>query len=188
LETANSPTPISVVAPVADGVVNVTQKRVILKVEGTLIIDDRAIELRDSFGGLDYTQGLLARHTSWRWAFAQGHSRSGIPIGMNVVDGFNQERECALWVGNEMMQIEPLRFSFDAADHMKPWKLNSPDKRIDLTFVPAACHSEKLNLGLLRSNFVQPLGAFSGSIAIAGRDELIIESLPGVVESQDVLW
>lgn len=187
-DTANGPPPIAVVAPVADGVVNVTQKRVLLEVEASLVIDDRTMPLDNCLGGFDYTQGLLAHHTSWRWAFAQGHCKSGKRIGLNLVDGFNQERECALWLDSELIPIAAPRFIFDSSDLMAPWQIKSDDGLLDLVFTPETRHMEKMNLGILRSNFVQPIGSFAGSIAIPGRDKESVDTLAGVVESQDVLW
>jgi len=37
--------------------------------------------------GVDYTAGVLARETSWRWAFATGQV-GGAPFGFNLCEGF----------------------------------------------------------------------------------------------------
>jgi hypothetical protein len=48
-------------------------------------------------------------------------------------------------------------------------------------------HSHRTNLGLVKSRFVQPAGAFSGSVRVAGR-ELELKDVLGVTEDQDSLW
>ena len=85
------PPPLTVVAPVArDGVVNVTQKWAGLLAFGTLRSAGAASTLDGGVGGLDYTHGYLARRTAWRWAFACGRLADGTPIGLNLVEGFNE--------------------------------------------------------------------------------------------------
>jgi len=44
-----------------------------------------------------------------------------------------------------------------------------------------------LNLGVVRSRFLQPVGEFRGTLALAGQT-VSLDGLPGVVENQDVLW
>jgi len=51
-----------------------------------------------------------------------------------------------------------------------------------------ACITERLNLGLLASNFKQIFGQFSGVLRPAGRPEVRIDKLWGFVEDQYVKW
>jgi hypothetical protein len=77
------------------------------------------------------------------------------------------------------------KFGFDAGRPELPWTLRGDG--IDLTFETGAVHTQHTNLGVIRSRFVQPVGTFSGSIRVAGKD-VYVRNLPGVVEDQDVLW
>ena len=68
---------------------------------------------------------------------------------------------------------------------MRPWRLTADG--IDLTFEPGGLHAQSTNLLVVKSRFVQPVGTFTGTVRVGGRDVRVV-GLPGVVEDQDVLW
>jgi hypothetical protein len=179
--------PLSAIGPIPQGTVNATEKHALLPVTGELIVAGESIPLADAVAGWDYTNGLLARHTRWNWAYLMGRATSGERIAMNLVEGFLGEQECGVWIDDELHPIGEGRFSFDRAAPMKRWSIATEDRAVNLTFAPGAIHHEKKNLRLVRSNFLQPIGAFSGTIAVADRT-LTLESVLGVTEDQDVLW
>jgi hypothetical protein len=121
----------------------------------------------------------------WRWAFAQGRSVGGEPFAFNVVQGFVGEAECAAFVGGRVLPMAEPTFHFDVENPSKPWRLQGPG--IDLVFAPGAVHAQTTKLVVVRSRFVQPVGVFSGTMRVGGRD-IQVAGLPGVVEDQDVLW
>lgn len=189
MQSRESPCPIAVVSPVPDGgLVNVTEKRVLMPTRGLLVRCDHATRIESAVSGLDYTQGYLARRTTWRWAFGMGQATDGTPVAFNLVDGFNGGRECAVWIGDELIPTESARFDFARARPLAPWQISTPDGRLELNFRGDAMHTEQMNLGVIRSRFVQPLGVFSGSISRSTRGPITVDQLAGVVESQDVLW
>jgi hypothetical protein len=75
----------------------------------------------------------------------------------------------------------------DRARHLAPWRIRSVEGECDLVFTPRAVHDESLDLGLVRSRFVQPIGAFRGTVR-RGDETLRIAHALGVVEDQDVRW
>ena len=94
LLVAGGPPALTLIAPVeGDGLVNVTQKRGGLLALGSLEVGGKRFRLDGGVGGLDYTQGYMARHTSWRWAFAAGRLADGTPVGFNFAEGFNESTE-----------------------------------------------------------------------------------------------
>lgn len=185
LDDSAAPPSISAIARLGDGLFDATEKRALAKVTGTARIDGRTIELSRAVGGWDYTHGLLPRHTKWNWAFALGTAKDGRPIGLNVVSGFVGEAECAAFIDGDVRPIREPKFGFDVDRPELPWTLRGDG--IDLTFETGAVHAQHTSLGLVRSRFVQPVGTFSGSIRIDGKD-VLVRNLPGVVEDQDVLW
>jgi hypothetical protein len=185
LDDASAPPSISAIARLGDGLLNGTEKRALTKVTGTARIEGRTVDLSRALGGWDYTHGLLPRHTKWNWAFGLGKTNDGRPIGFNVVQGFVGEAECAAFVDGDVHPIAEPKFGFDAGRPELPWTLRGDG--IDLTFETGAVHTQHTNLGVIRSRFVQPVGTFSGSIRVAGKD-VYVRNLPGVVEDQDVLW
>lgn len=188
IDEASGPPAITAIAPVGapgEGCLNATEKRVLLGVTGGATCAGRDFTLDGGYAGYDYTHGLLPRHTTWRWAYAQGRTTAGEPIGLNVVQGFVGEAECAAWLSGRLIAIAQPDFDFDVADPMKPWRLTAAG--IDLRFTPGAVHAQRTKLVVVKSRFVQPVGTFTGTLRLEGHD-VEVDGLPGVVEDQDVLW
>ena len=188
LEGASAPPPLAAIASVPGGLLNATEKRALLRVTGGVTVCGRRHGLDGALAGFDYTQGLLARHTAWRWAFALGRARGGERVGLNLVEGFVGEPECAVWIDDELFPLGEGRFEFDRDRPLAPWRVRTVDDRVDLRFEPGGMHAERRSLGLIRSRFVQPVGLFHGRIAPAGQGELALERVVGVTEDQDMLW
>jgi hypothetical protein len=184
IDETSGAAPIAAIARVGERLVNATEKRALLSLRGRARLGNREIALDNGVAGYDYTHGLLPRHTKWRWAFALGKAE-GEPFGFNVVQGFVGEAECAAFVGKDVVPMAEPRFEFDANDPMRPWHLRGDG--IDLAFEPGAVHAQKTNLVVVKSRFVQPVGLFTGTVRLRGR-EMRVAGLPGVVEDQDVLW
>ena len=190
LDATDAPPAITAIAPVGPSdkvLVNTTEKRTLLVANGELTVDGKRRPLVDALAGYDYTNGILARRTTWRWAFGLGRAKTGERVGFNLVQGFVGEPECALWVDGELLPLAEGRFAFDADNPLTEWRVSTADGALDLRFAPGGMHSEAKNLGLVASRFVQPAGAFRGTIR-AGSRTLEIERMLGVTEDQDVLW
>lgn len=192
LRTAGAAPALTVVAPVTGGGrVNVTQKRGALQAQGTLQAGGRSYVLDGGVGGHDYTQGYLARHTAWRWAYAAGHLADGTPVGLNLVEGFNdssgEANENALWVGGRLYPLARARFRYSPYALLEPWSVRTEDGAVELSFQPLFAHREERNLGVVVTRFAQPLGLFQGTLRVGGRTHQV-SALPGVTEEQDMRW
>ena len=66
--------------------------------------------------------------------------------------------------------------------------INSYDGQVELRFEGRGLHKERLNVGLLASNFKQIFGQFTGVLRPTGRPEVRIDNLWGFVEDQYVKW
>lgn len=185
IEETSGPPAITAIANLGGGLVNGTEKRALLSMRGRARSGNREVILDGGTAGYDYTHGLLPRHTKWRWAFALGKTKAGAPFGLNLIQGFVGEAECAAFVSSEVVPLAEPRFEFDLTRPMRQWRIVGDG--IDLAFQPGGVHAQNTNLGVVKSRFVQPVGAFTGNVRIAGRD-VYVEGLPGVVEDQDVLW
>jgi hypothetical protein len=184
--------PLTMIGPVpADGVVNVTQKWTALPASGTIKAGGRQFGLEGGMAGLDYTNGYLARRTSWRWGFATGRLSDGTAVGLNLVEGFNEAseeaNENALWIGGRLIPLDRARFEYNRSQVLDPWRVTTKDGVVELRFCPVHAHREERDYKIVKSHFVQPLGLFEGQIKLDGK-VLSIEKLPGVVEDQDVVW
>lgn len=189
LSVEGAPPPIGVVADLGKkGLVNTTEKGALLAVTGSAAIGGRRFALDGGLGGYDYTHGYLARHTAWKWAFLLGRAEGGERVGLNLVQGFVGEPECALWIDGELYPLAEGRFTFDPQRPMEPWRVRTADESVDLRFEPGGIHQEHKDLGVITSRFIQPVGCFSGTIRVPGRAPLTLSRALGVVEDQDVLW
>lgn len=191
LLAAGAAPPLTVIAPVDGGIVNVTQKWAGLLSFGQLDAGGRRFGLDGGVGGLDYTNGYLARQTSWRWAFVCGRLDDGTPFGINLVEGFNETRddvnENAVWLGQELFPVGRARFTFRRGEPLDPWRVTTVDQKVDLTFKPLAAHREHRDLKLVKSRFEHPVGLWSGTLHV-GEQPVRFENAAGVAEDQDVLW
>ena len=191
LRTDGAPPALTVIAPVGgDGFVNVTQKRAGLLASGSLRAGGKRFDLEGGVGGTDYTQGDLARHTAWRWAFLSGRLPDGTPLGLNLVEGFNESagtNENALWVGGRLIPVGRAVFEYDRTNLRAPWRVRTEDGVVDLGFQPLHVHREDHDFKLVVSHFAQPLGLFTGTLRIDGRPQPVA-GVPGVTEDQDMLW
>jgi hypothetical protein len=189
--SAEGPTPLTVIAPVAQDGVNVTQKSAVMPVTGRLEAGGQSFSLDGGLCGMDYTQGMLARRTAWRWAFAQGRLPDGTPVGLNLVEGFNEgaseANENALWLDGQLLPLARARFAFDRADYTRGWTIETLDGGLYVEFTPLHVHHELRDYKLVRSRFVQVVGLYSGEVRHHGRT-VRLENVPGVTEDQDVLW
>jgi len=188
LKGAGAPPPIAAIVAVPDGLIDITEKRALLDVTGEAVVGGERFSLEGGLGGFDYTNGLLPRRTMWRWAFALGRAKGGERVGLNLVQGFTGEAECALWVDGEIYPLGEGSFTMDQSNLLAPWQIRTEDGGVDLRFDPQAMHADERDYGLLKSRFYQPSGTFSGRVRVPGRADLELDRVLGVVEDQDMLW
>jgi len=208
LDAASAPPSISAIARLAGGRPAATEKRALLAVSGEVIAAGRRFPLDGGLAAYDYTQGLMPRRTAWSWALALGRAADGEPFALNLVQGHVGEAECAAWTRDGVHPLAEGRFAFDPGDPLSGWRMSTADGSVDLRFAPGSIHAEKRDLGLIRSRFLQPVGAFEGTVRLgsgsagggAGTNtegtpagaapdrEIEVASMLGVTESQDVLW
>ena len=187
LDGAQAPPSLTAIARLPGRLLNTTEKRTLLAASGELIVGRERRSLDRGLAGYDYTNGMLARHTAWRWGFALGRAKSGERVGLNLVQGFVGEPECGVWIDDEVFPLAEGRFVFDAKDPLANWRVTTPDGAVDLSFLPGGMHAEKKNLGIVATRFVQPVGLFSGKIRAGGK-ELELDRVLGVTEDQDARW
>ncbi len=188
LDASRAPPPLGAIADLGGGSVDATEKRALLAVSGEARIAGERRSLDGALGGYDYTHGLLPRETRWRWAFVLGRAKGGERVAMNLVEGFTGEVECAAWVDDEVFALGEGRFELSASKPLDPWRVRTSDGAVDFTLTPGAMHANRANFGVVRSEFVQPAGVYTGTLRIPGRDELVLDRALGVGEDQHVVW
>jgi hypothetical protein len=147
------------------------------------------LEQKNSFAFLDYTAGYLPRETYWAWSCGAGNDRGGRRIGFNFVNGINETAytENCFWVDGALHKINTADIRFDDIDHFNPWNVFTPDKAVDLTFVPYGIHTEGENLGIIKNKLYQGFGLYEGKIKAPGKTHEIKEMF-GFAEDNYILW
>jgi len=139
-----------------------------LRVTGTVL--GREIDLP---GLLDESAGRHARRTSWMWSAGAGVAESGAQVVWNLVDGLHDgsPSERTVWVDGVPHEVPPQ--PFDGLDGVG-----------ELRFMPQAIRVARENYVLLKSDYEQPFGTFTGSLPVAGP----LRAGWGVMERHDALW
>lgn len=184
--TPSAAPPIAAVAAIPGGLASATQKH-LAAAAGELIAGGTRRAIERGTAAFDYTNGLLARRTTWRWALALGTSGGGRRIALNLVEGFVGEAECGLWVDDTLIPLGEGRFELDPTEPSRPWRIRTACGGVDLRFVAGAIHAQTEDLVVIRSRFLQPAGRFTGTLRAGGADLGELDLL-GVAEDQDVTW
>lgn len=172
------------VGTVQGGSVHATQKSAGMALEGTLTVGNRRMTLNGGVASMDYSNGLLARDTAWRWACA--HS---LELGFNLQAGYFGANENALWLDGQLIALGAASFDYSVADPMAPWDIHTADGLLALRFTPEGARREDKNLLVAASAYVQPVGTFSGWVkAHAHGPRVALEGLAGVTEAHRARW
>ncbi len=139
----------------------------------------------------DFSAGYMRRETFWNWACFSGTSTAGDAVGLNVSCGVNETSfsENCFWHKGKLQALGLCQFDYDwDRPAQDTWHITSQDGRLDLVFTPEGAHTEKLNLGLIASDFKQIFGQFSGRIILADDRLIDVIGIPGFVEDQYAKW
>lgn len=151
---------VETVCPHGDGWIW-TRKQAGVAVRGQLHLPDGR-ELRvDARGAVDDTVGYHAKHTAWRWSAGVGTTADGRPCAWNLVAGVNdppRHSERSVWIDGVVHEAAPCTFAADLSS------VRSPADGGDLRFLAEATRERHDELLLVRSDYVQPLGTFSGTL------------------------
>jgi hypothetical protein len=156
-----------------------TRKQGGVRVHGQVRVAGETIEL-DARGCVDQSAGYHARVTDWEWSAGVGRSADGRDLAWNLVTGVHdapQDSERTLWVDGEPRELEPVKFAADLG-------AVSFAGGGELTFEEEACRRRRDDLLVVRSDYIQPFGAFSGTLP--GGIELAEGR--GVMERHHACW
>jgi hypothetical protein len=156
-----------------------TRKQGGVPARGWVRVGDERHEV-DARAIVDDSAGYHARRTTWRWCAGVGTTRDGAAVAWNLVDGVHdapQASERVVWVDGVASEVGPVRFEEDLST---------------VTFAEGGvlrCRAEAVrrrrdNLGLVRSDYRQPFGTFSGTLP-GGLD---LGTGYGVMEWHDAVW
>ena len=79
-------------------------------------------------------------------------------------------------------------FTYDPTDFMRPWRMVSPDGRLDLEFVPFLERVAKTNLLVITSEVHQMFGRYRGTVKTDDGEVIAIDGLIGFAEEHHARW
>lgn len=171
-----------------------THKAAGLTTRGQLRIGKEMIDCSQGLACLDWTRSVASRQTSWKWASLAARDGQGRRVGLNLsaevyddVDG--QSLENALWLNGKVQPLAGVLFDVPAHPEREPWRIRSArGEEVVLEFRPLGARAQEINLGILRSDFIQPYGTFHGTLRPKDADPVTLEGDFGVVEDHLSLW
>lgn len=189
LSSPASSLPLSMCTPTGYSGWTYTQKHNALQLIGILIINGRPINLKHALSGYDFSAGYMRRETSWRWA-SISTKQTGDTLGLNLAAGVNETGSCenVVWVNGERHLLAPVHFHFQRYDTNASWRITSESSQVNLQFQPVNNRSEKLNLWLLKSNFRQFIGHFSGTVTDNSGKTHRLNRVLGLTEDHFARW
>ncbi|MGX9517711.1 DUF2804 domain-containing protein [Vibrio mediterranei] len=182
-------TPLMVSSPTGYNGWTYTQKHNALNVRGEFKVGGQTQPMESCLGGYDFSAGFMRRETSWRWASINGKAQ-GVTIGLNLAAGVNETgvTENVLWVNGKRSLLAGVMFDFDRQVPDSDWRIYDDQGRVDLTFQPLNARKEKLNLWVLKSNFRQFIGHFSGVVKDEEGREYQLSQVMGLTEDHFAKW
>jgi hypothetical protein len=156
-----------------------TSKQAARPVRGRIALPEAPVLGLRALAVVDDSAGYHPRHTAWSWSAGVGTTVDGATVGWNLVTGINDPpsaSERSVWVDGIATEPGPVRFDglggIDGAD----------GERLD--FAAEATRERHDNLLVVRSDYEQPFGTFSGTLP--GGAELAAGM--GVMERHDARW
>jgi Domain of unknown function (DUF2804), C-terminal/Domain of unknown function (DUF2804), N-terminal len=157
-------------------------------VSGYIELGNYRVELdpQRDIGLIDVQKTYYPYNTFWRWATFAGYDKKGRMLAINLVQNMvpddENNNENVLWVDGKLTPWSAARFEFDEKNALAPWKMRTTDGNCDLTFTPQGERSDKINMGLIVSDYHQPYGVFNGTVTDASGERYEVENIFGVTE------
>lgn len=179
----NMPPVLAAIAP-GDWLAHSTHKSGALQASGFADCQGQRFSLDGAIASLDYSNGLLARETDWRWASAH---QAG--LGFNLQQGYMADAENAIWLNQQLLPLDAVQFDYDAQQPLQPWHIYSHDGALDLQFTPEGLRSKNQNLLIATSRYIQVIGRFDGHIRHPSSQAVhVVQNLAGVTEDHFARW
>ena len=189
LDARSAPAPLTVVSRLGGGRFNYTQKGAGIPAEGEIAVGNIRYHVRGDPAGLDFTHGYLPRDTAWRWAFCSARHGARL-IAFNLSEGFLRSAggENVVWLDGAPCSVGRVHFDFEPSAPLAPWRIESEDGTLGLTFQPEGYRAQEIDLKIVASRYVQPFGVFSGHVTTVSGERVQLDAVPGVTEDHSAHW
>lgn len=186
----NAHPPLALVQGMASGGFLHTTKHAALPLVGHVRWGNAEVEFLpgEGFGIVDLSVGYPPPDTFWNWLAAAGRAKTGETVGVNISTGIYTQGpgENALFLEGRIVPLGPCHFEYDPGAPDTPWKIISADGTVRLTLSPERVRTDRMNLVVVRSSFIQPIGPVTGTIEFD--DRTIEVELFGTAEEHRARW
>lgn len=171
-----------------------THKAAGMPVSGMLAFGSEEIVLDGALGALDWTRSVALWDTRWKWASLATRAADGRRIGLNLSaevydDAEGASRENALFVDGVVHTLPGVDFALPVEVSRDRWRVESREPGVvDLSFTPAGARAQRLDLALVRSDFVQAFGTYEGRVHLPATGPIEIRDAFGVAEDHYARW
>ena len=144
-----------------------------------------------SLGNLDWGRGIWDYNSFWVWASASGFLPDGRTVGLNLGFGFgdtSQATENGLILAGRLHKLAQVDFQYSSQNFKRPWRMSSPDGRLDLEFTPFVERVAKTDLLLIASEVHQMFGRYRGTVTADDGEVIRIDGLIGWAEEHHARW
>ncbi|NLD26937.1 MAG: DUF2804 domain-containing protein, partial [Acholeplasmataceae bacterium] len=147
-----------------------------------------------AFGVLDWGRGVWTYKNTWYWS-SLSSVVDGIRVGFNLGYGFGNTEaasENMLFYDGVAYKLKQVVFAIPQDEkgnyqYLKPWKITSDDKSLNLTFEPILDRFDDTSALIIRSCQHQVFGKFSGTMTF--KDKVLeIKDLVGFAERVQNRW
>jgi hypothetical protein len=145
----------------------------------------------ECLGTMDWGRGVWEYRSFWVWASASGFLSDGRTLGLNLGFGFGDTSaatENAIILDGRIHKLDEVRIDYDPANFAGPWRMSSPDGRLELEFVPFKERVATTNLGVITSEVHQMFGRYQGTLVTDGGETIAVRGLNGFAEEHHARW
>lgn len=181
---------VNLVAPLGPSSFHATCRQLGLPSTGSVQLGKRqySCEPGQSFAAMDFGRGVWPLHSHWtRAAFAApGGIAGNFGSGWTEYSGLSEN---ALWFGGELQHLDaPVQIEQSPHSVLAPWRLNSGDDRVELTFTPRQRHQACPRLGPFFADTQQWFGHFNGVLRGPNGERVPVSSALGWLGATRARW
>ncbi|HBX57362.1 MAG TPA: DUF2804 domain-containing protein [Pseudomonas sp.] len=141
-----------------------------------------------SFAAMDFGRGVWPLRSHWtRAAFAApGGIAGNFGSGWTDHSGLSEN---ALWFGGELQHLDtPVHIEQAPHNPLAPWRLNTDDDRVALTFTPRQYHQACPRLGPFHADTQQWFGHFDGVLRGPQGERVPVDAALGWLGATHARW
>lgn len=157
-------------------------------VSGEVSVGKKTIKINaeNDIALVDVQKTYYPYNTHWRWSTFAGYDKNRNLLAINLVKNMIQDdenyNENVFWVNGKLNPLSAAQFIINKSNFMDEWKISTTDGKCDLTFKPLGERSDRINMGLIMSDYHQPYGKYYGTMIDSDGKSYEIDGIHGVTE------